>query len=56
MVVSQLFWILSYVPFVPATPVQLAIAIWILIPNNEGERVMYMVMSSYFEQFEKKMT
>jgi len=56
MVVSQFFWLLAYVPFVPATPVQLMLAIWILIPQNEGEKVMYLVFSDYFMKFETKMT
>jgi hypothetical protein len=30
--VSQLFWLLAYIPFIPASPVQLGLAIWILIP------------------------
>ena len=56
MVISQLFWILSYVPFIPAYPVQLGLGIWILLPQNEGEKVMYLVLSGYFIKFESKMT
>ena len=41
---------------VPATPVQLLLAIWILIPFNQGEKAMYVIMSSYLEMFETKMT
>jgi len=32
------------------------LAIWILIPQNEGEKVMYLILSSYFTQFEQKIT
>lgn len=53
MVVSQLFWLLGYVPFIPATPVQFGLAIWILIPQNEGEKVMYLVMTNHFMKFEE---
>jgi hypothetical protein len=56
MVVSKLFWVLSWIPFIPATPIELGIAIWILIPQNEGEKVMYLVLTTYFVQFEEKMT
>jgi hypothetical protein len=56
MVISQLFWILGYIPFIPAYPVQLGLGIWILLPKNEGEKVMYLVMSDYFIKFEQKMT
>ena len=56
MVVSQCFWLLSYVPFVPATPVQFGLAVWILIPQNEGEKVMYLILSDHFVKFESYMT
>ena len=56
MVVSQFFWCLTYIPFVPATPVQLVLAVWILLPNNEGEKVVYLAMSGYLSQFEIKVT
>ena len=29
---------------------------WILIPQNEGEKVMYLFLSSYLTTFERKMT
>lgn len=51
-----MFWIMTYVPFIPATPVQLGLGIWILVPYNEGEKVMYLVLSGYFIKFEEKMT
>lgn len=47
--VSQFFWLLAYIPVIPASPVQLGLAIWILIPQNEGEKVVYMVLSGYFK-------
>jgi hypothetical protein len=56
MVISNLFWLLVLIPFVPATPVQLWLAIWILIPQNEGEKVVYLAMSSQLLKFEEKMT
>ena len=56
MVLSKCYWIMSYVPFIPATPVQLWISIWVLLPQNEGEKVMYLVLSSYFAKFEEKIT
>lgn len=40
----------------PASPVKLGLAIWILIPQNEGERVVYLILSGYFKQFEEKVT
>lgn len=56
MVLSQFFWCLTYIPFVPATPVQLVLSLWILLPNNEGEKVVYLAMSGYLTQFEVKAT
>mmetsp|Transcript_23293 Transcript_23293/g.31129 ORF Transcript_23293/g.31129 Transcript_23293/m.31129 type:complete len:142 (+) Transcript_23293:81-506(+) len=56
MVCSQLFWVLEWIPFIPAAPVQLAVAIWILIPQNEGEKVIYLMLQGYFTKFEEKMT
>ena len=56
MVVSKCFWLLEYLPFLPATPCKLAIAIWILIPQNEGEKVIYLVLTGYFSKFEEHMT
>ena len=49
MVCSQIFWVLDWIPFLPgAALIKLGIAIWILIPQNEGERVMYMIFESRF--------
>ena len=56
MVLSKCYWVMSYIPFIPATPVQLWISIWVLLPQNEGEKVMYLVLSSYFAKFEEKIT
>ena len=57
MVCSQIFWVLDWIPFLPgAALIKLGIAIWILIPQNEGERVMYMIFESRFTQFEQKFT
>ena len=47
---------LTYVPFIPASPVQLGLAIWILIPQNRGEKVVYLVLSEYLFKFEESMT
>ena len=56
MVLSKFYWIMTYIPFIPATPVQLWLSIWVLLPQNEGEKVMYLVLSSYFAKFEEKIT
>jgi len=32
------------------------LAIWILLPQNEGEKVIYLLLSSYFVNFEEKVT
>lgn len=56
LIVSKFFWILTYIPFVPATPFQFILALWILLPQNEGEKVIYLMLSSYFVKFEEKMT
>ena len=56
MVLSKFYWVMTYIPFIPATPVQLWISVWVLLPQNEGEKVMYLVLSSYFAKFEEKIT
>lgn len=56
MAISQFFWLLTYVPVIPASPVQLGLAVWVLIPQNEGEKVVYMILSGYFKQFEQFIT
>lgn len=57
MVCSQIFWILDWIPFLPgASLIKLGVATWILIPQNEGERVIYMIFQNYFTQFEQKVT
>jgi hypothetical protein len=36
--------------------VQLGLAVWILIPQNKGEKVVYLVLSEYLLKFEETMT
>ena len=55
MVLTWMFWILDYVPFIPATPIVIGMTIWILHPKYKGEGVAYLIMSDYFNKFEEKM-
>ena len=56
MVLSKVSWILTYIPFIPPQPFRLGLSFWVLLPQNEGEKVLYLVLSSYFVQFEEKIT
>lgn len=52
MVVSQFFWVISYLPFLPPNPIQLILVVWILVPTHKGEAVVYLVLESYLLKFE----
>ena len=47
-------WILNWIPFVPAGPIQLWVSIWILHPKNKGESVAYLILQDYLITFEKR--
>ena len=56
MVLSWLFWILNYVPFIPKTPIIVFTTVWILHPKYKGEGVAYLIMSDYFNTFQEYVT
>ena len=56
MVLSHLFWVLNYVPILPPSPIKLFFSLWILLPQNEGEAVAYVILQGYFVEFERRMT
>ena len=35
MVISQLFWVLGYIPIVPTGAIKVIVIGWILVPQNE---------------------
>ena len=55
MVLTWLFWILDYIPFIPRTPIMIGITIWVLHPKYKGESVAYLIMSDYLNKFEEVM-
>lgn len=50
-VISFLFPVLAYVPFIPTTPIIVGLSVWVLHPKFQGEAVMYLIMSDYMEKF-----
>ena len=50
-VLDHVFWVLAYIPMLPTTAIQLALAFWILIPNNQGEKAVYGMLSTWFDKF-----
>ena len=54
-VLTWMFWIIDYIPFIPKTPIILGISIWILHPKYKGEGIAYLIMSDYLNIFELKM-
>jgi len=55
MVLSQFFWVISYIPFLPPNPLQLMLVVWILVPHHKGEAVVYLILEGQLEKFEKVM-
>jgi len=51
MVLSWMFWIVDYIPFLPRTPLVVGVSIWVLHPHCKGESVIYLILSDYMDKF-----
>ena len=46
-------WIMTWVPFLPWTPIKLLIGMWILVPSYQGEVIVYQIVCESILQIEK---
>jgi hypothetical protein len=49
---SNLIWILDYVPLFPMSPIKLFFGLWILLPAYQGESVVYLALEAHLANFE----
>jgi hypothetical protein len=51
---SNLVWLLAYVPLLPTSPIKLFFGLWVLLPQYQGESVVYLCLSDQLHSFEAK--
>ena len=51
---ANLIWIIDYIPILPLIPIKLFLGLWIILPSFYGETIVYMCLSDYLENFEKR--
>ena len=51
---ANLIWIIDYIPILPLSPIKLFLGLWIILPSFYGETIVYMCLSDYLENFEKR--
>jgi len=49
---SHCTWLIDLVPLLPMGPIKLFLGLWILMPNYQGETVVYLCVSEYLAKFE----
>jgi hypothetical protein len=49
-----MLWVLDYVPFLPMSPLKLFLVLWVLLPNFQGESIVYLAMSEHLNDLHTK--